>query len=87
MSDAGPANPTSPGEQRRSHPAVAGVVLALAVATFLAFRTTREGSILGNSDRLLLEILGFWVAWAVALACLLRTELDRRSPERPSTSP
>jgi hypothetical protein len=47
-------------------------VLALAVATFLAFRTTREMSILGNADRLLLEIVGFWVAWAAAVAFLRR---------------
>ena len=55
-----------------------GLVVALAVATFLAFRTTREGSILGNADRLLLEIMGFWAAWAVALALLLRLRLSTR---------
>ena len=58
--------------------ALAGVVLALAAATFLAFRTTREGSILGNNERLLAEVMGFWALWAVALACLLRTGLSRR---------
>jgi hypothetical protein len=50
----------------------AGVLLALAAATFLAWRTTQERSILGNHDRLLLEILAFWLAWAVALVCLRR---------------
>ncbi|MDP9436575.1 MAG: DUF2029 domain-containing protein, partial [Actinomycetota bacterium] len=49
------------------------VVAALAVATFLAYRTKREDSILGNHDRLLLEILLWWLAWAVAIACLRRT--------------
>jgi hypothetical protein len=57
--------------------ATAGVVLALAAATFLAFRTKREMSILGNADRLLLEILGFWVAWAVAVALLRRVPARR----------
>jgi hypothetical protein len=51
---------------------LAGVVTALAAATFLAYRTTQEGSILGNDGRLLAQIMGFWVAWALALACLLR---------------
>lgn len=50
-----------------------GVLLALAAATFLAYRTKREMSILGNGDRLLAEILLWWLAWAVALACLRRT--------------
>ena len=50
-----------------------GVVAALAAATFLAYRTKREDSILGNHDRLLLEIMLWWVAWAVAVACLRRT--------------
>jgi hypothetical protein len=76
VSDAVPPEPA--GDGRRRGAALAAVVLALTVATFLAFRTTREGSILGNSERLLLEILGFWAAWAVAVACLLRTRLDRR---------
>jgi hypothetical protein len=62
----------------RRRAATVGVLLALAVATFLAFRTTREGSILGNSERLLAEIMAFWVAWAVAVACLLRAGLSRR---------
>jgi hypothetical protein len=53
------------------------VVVALAVATFLAYRTKREMSILGNHDRLLLEIMGFWVAWAVAVAFLRRTPARR----------
>jgi hypothetical protein len=57
---------------------LAGLVLALAVATYLAFRTTREGSILGNHGWLLADVLGLWVAWAAALACLLRTRLTRR---------
>jgi hypothetical protein len=50
-----------------------GAVLALALATFLAWRTTQENSILGNTARLLAEILGWWVVWAVALACLRRS--------------
>ena len=56
---------------------VLGLGGALAVATFLAYRTKREMSILGNADRLLLEILGFWLAWAVAVALLRRTARDR----------
>ena len=52
---------------------LAGTVLALVSATFLAWRTTQERSILGNHDRLLVEILLLWVAWAVALACLRRS--------------
>ena len=76
VSDAVPPPPAGDPPPHRA--ALAGVVLALLVATFLAFRTTREGSILGNSERLLLEIMGFWAVWAVAVACLLRTGLDRR---------
>ena len=45
---------------------------ALVPATVLAWRTTQENSILGNHDRLLLEILLWWVAWALAIACLRR---------------
>jgi hypothetical protein len=59
-------------DRRRERAWLAGVLTALALGTFLAHRTTREGSILGNDGRLLVEITGFWVAWAVALACLLR---------------
>jgi hypothetical protein len=70
------AGPAAAGPRGRV--ATIGVLLALTAATFLAFRTTREGSILGNSERLLLEVMVFWVAWAVALACLLRTGLSRR---------
>lgn len=51
----------------------AGTVLALAVATAMAFRTTQENSILGNADRLLAEIMLWWLAWALALCCLRRT--------------
>ncbi|MEX2290010.1 MAG: glycosyltransferase family 87 protein, partial [Mycobacteriales bacterium] len=50
-----------------------GALLALAVGTVLAWRTTQENSILGNADRLLLEILAWWAAWAVGIACLRRT--------------
>jgi hypothetical protein len=50
-----------------------GALTALAVGTFLAWRTTQENSILGHHDRLLAEILLWWVAWAVAIACLRRT--------------
>ena len=46
---------------------------ALGAGTVLAWRTTQENSILGNHDRLLGEILAWWVAWAVAIACLRRT--------------
>lgn len=66
---------------RRSGWATAGVVLALAVATFLAYRTKREMSILGNHDRLLLEIMGFWAAWALAVA-FLRRAARGTSPRR-----
>jgi hypothetical protein len=50
-----------------------GAVAALAAGTFLAWRTTQENSILGNHDRLLAEILLWWLAWAVAIACLRRS--------------
>ena len=50
-----------------------GAVLALAVATFLSYRTTQENSILGNTWRLLAEIMAWWGVWAVALACLRRS--------------
>jgi hypothetical protein len=50
-----------------------GAVAAVAVGTLLAWRTTQEHSILGNHDRLLVEILLWWVAWAVAIACLRRS--------------
>ena len=46
---------------------------ALALGTAMAYRTTQENSILGNHDRLLLEIMLWWVAWAVAVAGLRRT--------------
>ena len=52
---------------------VAAVAAALAVGTAMSYRTTQENSILGNHDRLLLEIMAWWVAWAVAIACLRRT--------------
>ena len=55
----------------------AGVLAALVLGTFLAWRTTQENSILGNHDRLLLEILAWWVAWAVAIACLRRASPRR----------
>lgn len=50
-----------------------GTAGALAVATAMAYRTTQEMSILGNHDRLLVEIMLWWAAWAVAIACLART--------------
>ncbi|MBC7374560.1 MAG: hypothetical protein H7323_11275, partial [Frankiales bacterium] len=50
-----------------------GTAAALAVGTALAYRTTQENSILGNHDRLLIEIMAWWAAWAVAIACLRRT--------------
>ena len=54
-----------------------GVLLSLVASTFLSWRTTQENSILGNHDRLLVEILLWWVAWAVAIACLRRTGARR----------
>ncbi len=54
--------------------AVGGGV-ALAVGVAMAYRTTQENSILGNADRLLTEIMLFWLAFAVALICLRRTGL------------
>ncbi len=50
-----------------------GAAAATAVGTFLAWRTTQEHSILGNHDRLLAEILVWWLAWAVSIACLRRS--------------
>ncbi|MCW2615602.1 MAG: hypothetical protein JWN08_2596 [Frankiales bacterium] len=41
----------------------------------MAYRTTQEMSILGNHDRLLVEIMVWWLAWAVAIACLGRTSV------------
>lgn len=52
-----------------------GTVLALVLATAMSLRTTQENSILGNHDRLLLEIMVWWAAWAVAIACLRRTSV------------
>jgi len=51
----------------------AGTGLAVAVGVALAYRTTQENSILGKHDRLLVEIMLWWLAWAVALVCLRRT--------------
>ncbi|MFP5220438.1 MAG: glycosyltransferase 87 family protein [Actinomycetes bacterium] len=70
--------PPEPHADRPSPWWPVGVVVALAGATYLAFRTTREGSILGDHDQLLADIMGFWVLWAVALGCLLRARLSRR---------
>ncbi len=39
----------------------------------MALRTTQENSILGNHDRLLVEIMLWWAAWAAAIAGLRRT--------------
>ena len=77
---AAPVTPPLPAAPRAAAPRVVGVVLALAAATFLAYRTKREMSILGNADRLLLEIMGFWVAWAVAVACLRRRRATAGPP-------
>ncbi len=41
---------------------------ALALGVAMAYRTTQENSILGNADRLLVEIMVWWLAWAVAIA-------------------
>ncbi len=49
--------------------------LAVAVGVAMAWRTTQENGILGNADRLLVEIGAWWLAWAVAIACLRRTSL------------
>jgi len=59
----------------RTLPSRASVVTAaaLAVGTAMALRTTREHSILGNHDRLLVEIMVWWAAWAVAVAGLRGT--------------
>ena len=46
---------------------------ALGVGVAMAYRTTQENSILGNSDRLLVEIMVWWLAWAIAIAALRRT--------------
>ena len=56
-----------------------GALGATAVGTLLAWRTTQEMSILGNHDRLLLEILLWWAAWAVGLACLVRARTGGRA--------
>jgi len=53
----------------------AGTGLAVAVGVAMAYRTTQENSILGNSDRLLTEIMVWWLAFAVALICLRRAGL------------
>jgi hypothetical protein len=50
-----------------------GAGAAVAAGTVLARRTTQENSILGNADRLLVEILLWWLAWAIAIACLRRS--------------
>ena len=55
----------------------AGLLASLATSTFLAWRTTQENSILGNHDRLLAEILLWWLAWAVGIACLRRASPRR----------
>ena len=52
-----------------------GSGVALAVGVAMAYRTTQENSILGNSDRLLVEIMLWWLAFATALVCLRRTSL------------
>ncbi|MDQ3611674.1 MAG: hypothetical protein M4D85_08760, partial [Actinomycetota bacterium] len=52
-----------------------GSGVALAVGVAMAYRTTQENSILGNSDRLLTEIMVWWLAFAVALICLRRAGL------------
>lgn len=56
----------------------AGLAVALIAGTVLAALTSREGGILGAPDRLLAEVLGMWVTWAVALTCLLRARLPAR---------
>jgi len=43
------------------------------LAVAMAYRTTQEMSILGNHARLLLQIMVWWAAWAVAITCLRRT--------------
>lgn len=50
-----------------------GTAVALLLAVAMSYRTTQEMSILGNHDRLLLQIMVWWAAWAVAIACLRRT--------------
>jgi hypothetical protein len=53
----------------------AGTGLAVAVGVAMAYRTTQENSILGNHGRLLVEIMVWWLAFAVALICLRRAGL------------
>ena len=64
---------------RTPQPWAVGTGLALALATAMALRTTQENSILGNHDRLLVEIMVWWLAWALALTCLRHT--SAREPE------
>ncbi|MBW3639574.1 MAG: DUF2029 domain-containing protein [Actinobacteria bacterium] len=52
-----------------------GGAVALSLGVAMAYRTTQENSILGNSDRLLTEIMVWWLAFAVALVCLRRAGL------------
>ncbi len=54
---------------------VIGGGVAVAVGVAMAYRTTQENSILGNHDRLLIEIMVWWLAFAVALICLRRSGL------------
>ena len=54
---------------------VIGGGVALSVGVAMAYRTTQENSILGNHDRLLVEIMVWWLAFAVALICLRRAGL------------
>ena len=58
---------------RTPQPWAVGTGLALALATAMALRTTQENSILGNHDRLLVQIMVWWLAWALALTCLRHT--------------
>ena len=48
---------------------VIGGGVALSVGVAMAYRTTQENSILGNHDRLLVEIMVWWLTFAVALIC------------------
>jgi hypothetical protein len=73
----------------------AGAAVAVGTfGTFRAWRTTQENSILVDHDRLLVEILLWWLAWAVAIAFLRRSSLtvsavvrDERAKRRRQGAP
>jgi hypothetical protein len=72
-----PTRGGSPAARRATDGWLVAAVLAGAVCTLLAWRTTQEQSILGNHDRLLAEILLWWAAWALAVVLLARSRARR----------